>query len=111
MRRDYRGGVATYDDLHDHVRSLVLGVAPDAEEGTSYGMPAWRLRGKPLLGLNAAKSHVGVYPFSTEAVDAVRDRLDGFTVTKGGVQCTPERPVPDEVIVELVRLRRAEILG
>ncbi|HEX5917841.1 MAG TPA: DUF1801 domain-containing protein, partial [Nocardioides sp.] len=81
--------MATYEDFHDHVRDLVLGVAPDAEEGTSYGMPAWRLAGKPLLGLNAAKAHVGVYPFSTEVVDAVRDRLAGFTVTKGGVQCTP----------------------
>ncbi|GAA4380973.1 DUF1801 domain-containing protein [Nocardioides caricicola] len=103
--------MATYDDLHDHVRGLVLGVAPDAEEGTSYGMPAWRWKGKPLLGLNQAKAHVGVYPFSPEVVDAVRDRLDGFTLTKGGVQCTPDVPLPDDVVVEMVRLRMAEIRG
>jgi uncharacterized protein YdhG (YjbR/CyaY superfamily) len=101
--------MATYEELHDHVRDLVLGEVPDAEEGTSYGMPAWRVRGKPLLGLNTAKAHVGVYPFSTEVVDAVRDRLDGFTVTKGGVQCTPDAPLPDDVVVDMVRLRRAEI--
>jgi uncharacterized protein YdhG (YjbR/CyaY superfamily) len=103
--------MTTFDEYVDHVRALVLAAEPEAEEGTSYGMLAWRLAGKPLLGLNQAKAHIGVYPFSPEAVDAVRDRLDGFTVTKGGVQCTPEHPVPDEVIVELVRLRRAEILG
>ena len=103
--------MATYDDLHDHVRSLVLGEVPDAEEGTSYGMPAWRYAGKPLLGLNAAKAHVGVYPFSPEVIDAVRDRLEGFTLTKGGVQCTPEDPVPDDVLVDMVRLRLAEITG
>jgi uncharacterized protein YdhG (YjbR/CyaY superfamily) len=101
--------MATYDELHAHVRAVVLGVAPDAEEGTSYGMPAWRLHGKPLLGLNQAKAHVGVYPFSPEVVAAVRDRLAGFTLTKGGVQCTPDRPVPDDVLVEMVRLRVAEI--
>lgn len=103
--------MATYEELHDHVRDLVLGVAPGAEEGTSYGMPAWRLRGKPLLGLNRATAHVGVYPFSPEVVDAVRDRLAGFTLTKGGVQCTPDRPVPDDVLTEMVRLRMAEIGG
>jgi uncharacterized protein YdhG (YjbR/CyaY superfamily) len=101
--------VATFDEYAAHVREIVLDVEPDAEEGTSYGMLAWRLAGKPLLGLNEAKAHVGVYPFSSEVVEAVRDRLDGFTVTKGGVQCTPDTPVPDAVIRELVRLRAAEI--
>lgn len=101
--------MATYDDLHEHVRALVLAEVPDADEGTSYGMPAWRVKGKPLLGLNQAKAHVGVYPFSPEVVDAVRDRLAGFTLTKGGVQCTPDQPVPDDVLTEMVRLRLAEI--
>jgi uncharacterized protein YdhG (YjbR/CyaY superfamily) len=100
-----------FEEYVAHVRDLVLGVEPDAEEGTSYGMLAWRLDGKPLLGLNEAKAHLSVYPFSTEVVDAVRDRLDGFKVTKGGAQCTPERPVPDDVVAEMVRLRRAEIRG
>src|SRR5690349_5509727 len=101
--------MATYDEWHAHVGTLVLGVAPEAEEGTSYGMPAWRLHGKPLLGLNRAKAHVGVYPFSPEVVDAVRDRLNGFTLTKGGVQCTPESPVPDDVLADMVRMRMREI--
>ena len=103
------GGFASYDELHDHVRGLVLDVVTDAEEGASYGMPAWRVHGKPLLGLNQARAHVGVYPFSPEVVDAVRDRLEGFTLTKGGVQCTPDAPVPDDVLREMVRLRAAEI--
>jgi uncharacterized protein YdhG (YjbR/CyaY superfamily) len=94
-----------------HVRDLVLHAEPEAEEGTSYGMLAWRLDGKPLLGLNEAKAHLSVYPFSTDVVDGVRARLDGLTVTKGGVQCTPEHPVSDDVVVEMVRLRRAEIRG
>jgi uncharacterized protein YdhG (YjbR/CyaY superfamily) len=67
------------------------------------------IAGQAAVGLNAAKAHVGLYPFSPEVVDAVRERLDGFAVTKGGVQCTPDRPVPDDVIIEMVRLRMAEI--
>ena len=100
-----------FEEYVARVRELVIGVEPAAEEGTSYGMLAWRLAGRPLLGLNEATAHLSVYPFSPEVVDAVRDRLDGFTVTKGGAQCTPARPVPDEVVEEMVRLRRDEILG
>lgn len=103
--------MVTFDEYLAHVRDVVLAVEPSAEEGTSYGMPAWRLSGKPLLGLSEAKAHIGVYPFSPEVVAAVGDRLSGFTLTKGGVQCTPAEPVPDEVLVEMVRLRAAEIRG
>jgi uncharacterized protein YdhG (YjbR/CyaY superfamily) len=101
--------MATFDEYLAHVRGLVLAEEPGAEEGVSYGMPAWRVAGKPLLGLNEATAHIGVYPFSPEVVAAVRDRLDGFTLTKGGVQCTPDDPLPDDVLAEMVRLRVAEI--
>ena len=95
----------------ERVRAVVAGLAPDAEEGTSYGMPAWRLAGKPLLGFNLATAHVGLFPFSPDVVTAVRDRLDGYGVSKGGIRFDPARPVPDDVVVELLRLRRREITG
>lgn len=103
--------MSTFDAYVAHLRDVVLATEPDAEEGASYGMLAWRLDGKPLLGVNEAKAHLGIYPFSPSAVEAVRDRLDGYKVTKGGVQCAVERPVPDDVVVSLVELRRAEIRG
>ncbi len=95
----------------EHLAELVAAEAPDAEEGTSYGMPAWRLAGKPLLGFNLATAHVGLFPFSPDVVTAVRDRLDGYGVSKGGIRFDPARPVPDDVVVELLRLRRREITG
>jgi uncharacterized protein YdhG (YjbR/CyaY superfamily) len=104
-------GVSGFDEDLAHVRGIVLALEPDAEEGVSYGMPEWRLAGKPLLGLSEAKAPVGVYPFSPAVVADVADRLAGFTLTKGGVQCTPDAPVPDDVLREMVRLRAAEIRG
>ena len=95
----------------EHLAELVAAEAPDAEEGTSYGMPAWRLAGKPLLGFNLATAHVGLFPFSPDVVTAVRDRLDGYGVSKGGIRFDPAQPVPDDVVVEMLRLRRREITG
>lgn len=84
-------------------------VAPDAEEGTSYGVPAFLVGGRPLLGLRAAKAHLSLFPFSPAAVDAVRDRLDGFDLAKGTIRFTPGRPVPRDVVADLVRARLHEL--
>jgi uncharacterized protein YdhG (YjbR/CyaY superfamily) len=91
------------------VRAIVAGVAPDAEEGISYGMPAFLYAGRPLLGLRAAKQHLSVFPFSPAAIDAVRDRLVGFDLSKGTIRFSPDRTVPDDVLADVVRVRKQEI--
>jgi uncharacterized protein YdhG (YjbR/CyaY superfamily) len=92
------------------VRDVVRGLVA-ADEGTSYGVPAFLVGGRPLLGLSAAKAHLSLFPFSAAAVDAVRDRLEGFDVAKGTIRFTPDSPVPDDVLTDLVRARAREIDG
>ena len=91
------------------VRDIVDRVAPDAEEGESYGMPAFLYAGRPLLGFRAAKKHLSVFPFSPAAIDAVEGRLEGFDRSKGTIRFSPDRPVPEEVLTDLVRARKEEI--
>ncbi|MFF5504586.1 iron chaperone [Streptomyces roseolus] len=98
-------------DAFRRIRAIALEVAPDAEDGRSYGMPALRHGGRPLLGFRAAKEHLSVFPFSPAAVDAVRDRLSGFDLSKGTVRFTAGRPLPDDVVADLVRHRLTEITG
>lgn len=107
---DYLGTLpAEQRDALERVRAVVQREVPDAEEGTSYGMPTFRYAGKPLLGFRAAKQHLSLFPFSPAVIDAVRKRLDGFDLAKGTIRFTPETPVPDDVLVDLVRLRKQEI--
>jgi len=94
-----------------HVRELVHAAEPEAEEGTSYGMPAFRWQGKPLLGFRAAKTHLSLFPFSPAAVAAVADRLPGFDLAKGTIRFTADQPVPDDVVLALVEVRKREIAG
>jgi uncharacterized protein YdhG (YjbR/CyaY superfamily) len=98
-------------EVFRRVRDLALEVVPEAEPGTSYGMAALRYRSRPLLGFRAAAHGLSIFPFSPEAVDAVRDRLVGFDLAKGTVRFTTARPLPDDAVRELVRARRAEIDG
>lgn len=93
------------------VRALVRRELPDAEEGTSYGMPAFRYAGRPLLGFRAAKQHLSLFPFSPDVVEAVSSRLEGFDLAKGTIRFSPEAPVPDDVLLDILRLRKQEISG
>ncbi len=94
-----------------HIADLVLEVAPDAEQGTSYGAPAFRWRGRPLLGFTAATAHLSLFVFAPEINDRVRDRLPGFRVTKGLVAFTPDAMPPDDVVRDMVRFRLEQLDG
>ena len=94
---------------YERVRDVVLAELPDAAQATSYGMAAFTYRGKPLLGLRAARDHLSVFPFSPAAIDAVRSDLEGFTLSKGTVRFDAGHPLPDDALRALVRARAAEI--
>ena len=86
-------------------------VAPEAQEGTSYGMPALRLAGRPLIGVAAARAHLSLFPFSPAVVEAVSGDLEGFALSKGTIRFSVDHPLPDAVVERVVGLRRAEIEG
>lgn len=92
-----------------HVIDVARRLAPDAEDGVSYGVPALRVAGKPLVGVASAAKHLALFPFSPAAIDAVRGDLAGYDLAKGTVRFTAERPVPDDVLERLLAARLAEI--
>lgn len=94
-----------------HAWEVAAAAAPDAVEGASYGMPALKIGKSPLFAVQAAKTHLSAYPFSPPVLETLADRLDGFKRSKGSVQFSAERPLPDDVLVAMVEIRRAEILG
>ena len=107
---DYLAGLAPGDRAAlERVRAAVLSVVPEAEEGRSYGMPAFIYAGRPLLGFRAAKKHLSIFPFSPAAVDAVSDRLGDFDLSKGTVRFSADTPVPEDVLALLVQARKREI--
>jgi uncharacterized protein DUF1801 len=46
----------------ERLRKVIRAAAPKAEECISYGIPAFRLNGKFLVGLAAAATHCSFYP-------------------------------------------------
>ena len=99
---------ATADALQQ-ILDLALAEVPEAEEGVSYGVPALRHRGKPLIGVKVSAGHLSLFPFSAEVVAAVADRLPGYSLSKGTIRFTAAQPVPADVTRRIVALRKAEI--
>ena len=79
------------------------------QEGKSYGMPALKVAGKPLISVIATKTHLSLFPFSGEIVERVADRLPGFSLSKGTIRFQVDQPLPDDVIRDIVRARLAQI--
>ncbi len=43
------------------LRELVHATCPDTQESISYGMPAYKYNGKPLIYFAAFTHHIGIY--------------------------------------------------
>ena len=76
-----------------------------------YGPPTLTVNGSPLIGVAASAEPLSVLPFSPAAIDAVRAHLEGFSLSTGTIRFTPDRPVPDDVLEQIVEARLAEITG
>ena len=95
----------------ERVVDLTSLAVPGAEQGTSYGLPAMMYRGRPLLGLGRAKAHLSLFPFSPAVIEALHDRLAGYSQSKGTVRFSASHPLPDDVVTDMSTLRAAEIDG
>jgi uncharacterized protein YdhG (YjbR/CyaY superfamily) len=91
------------------LRETVRAAAPGAEEGFSYGMPLFRLGGKPLVWLAAWKHHYGLYPLSAGMLAALGHGAEGFETAKGTIRFPASRPPPAGIVNTLVRARIAEL--
>lgn len=93
----------------EKLRKAIRAAEPDAEEGVSYGMAAFRLNGKPIAGLAASKDHCSYFPMSGAVVAAMKDELADYDTSKGTIRFPASKPLPAALVRKLVRARIAEI--
>jgi len=90
------------------VRQAIRAAAPKAEEGLSYGMPAF-IQGKPIAGYSASANHCAYFPMSGAVTTALADDLAKYEVSKGGFRFPIGKPPPATLVRKLVKARLAEI--
>ena len=91
------------------LRRTIADILPEAEQGMSYGLPAFKLRGKTIAGFAAFKSHLSYLPHSGSVFPLLRDELAGYVTSSGALRFAIDEPLPAPLVEKLiaVRLRQA----
>ncbi len=94
-----------------HLRDTIMAIVPDAEECISYGMPAFKLRGKTIAGFAAFKNHLSYLPHSGSVIPQLAKETERYTSTKGSLHFPIDKPLPETLVKELLAVRMAEAFG
>lgn len=86
------------------VRRIVKEMVPGGEDAISYGMPTIKYKGKNLIHFAAFKNHMSIFP-TAGPTEVLKEQLKDFSTSKGTIQFTAEKNVPEELIKEIVLLR------
>jgi uncharacterized protein YdhG (YjbR/CyaY superfamily) len=86
------------------VRAIILQSAPNAVESISYGMPAYKYLGKPLVYFGGFEKHIGFYATPT-GHEAFQEELSRYKQGKGSVQFPINEKLPVKLIERIVKFR------
>ncbi len=92
----------------ERVRTIVKEAAPEAEEVITYGMPGFKYKKKYLIAFAPFKDHLSIFP-GANPTEMMKGKLDGFTLSKGTIQFTLDKPIPKEIIKQLLQIRIKDI--
>ena len=91
------------------LRETILDILPDADQGISYGAPAFKVGGKTIAGFAAFKRHLSYLPHSGSVFVELIEELNGYPTSSGALRFDIDKPLPRHLVKKLidVRLRQA----
>ena len=91
------------------LRQTILDLVPGADQGISYGVPAFKVRGKTIAGFAAFKNHLSYLPHSGSVFPQLKDELEEYSTSSGALRFGVDEPLPVSLVEKLiaVRLRQA----
>ena len=93
------------------LRQAILEIIPEAEQGISYGVPAFRLDGKVVAGFAAFKNHLSYLPHSGSVFPELGDEIARYKTSSGALQFPVDRPLPKAIVRKLIAVRKRQALG
>ncbi len=87
----------------EKIRRTIRAAAPDAQEIIKYKMPTFTLKGN-LVHFAAYKKHIALYP-APKGTERFNKRLAAYRTAKSTVKFPLDKPIPYDLIGQIVRLR------
>lgn len=97
---------ADVQKILQELRSVIREAAPGATEAISYGIPTFKLHGN-LVHFSAYAHHIGFYPTSS-GIEKFRESLSAYELSRGTVRFPIDKPLPYDLIREMVTFRVKE---
>ncbi len=101
--------ISTFPDaiqaILEKVRQAIQKAAPEAVETISYGIPTFNLNGKHLVFFAGWKHHISLYPIPA-GDEAFQQKISHYKRAKGTIQFPLDKPIPYDLVEEIVTLLR-----
>lgn len=91
----------------ENLRQIIRDTAPEAEEVISYGIPAFKYHGM-LVYFAAYKKHCSLFAGNGALTEQMKEILKSYKTSKGTIQFTVEKPLPDDLVKQIVVTRMKE---
>ena len=86
------------------IRAAIRSAAPlEATETISYGIPAFKHK-EVLVWYAAFSKHCSLFP-TASVIEAFKDELKNFSLSKGTIQFPTDKPMPAALVKKLVKAR------
>jgi uncharacterized protein YdhG (YjbR/CyaY superfamily) len=90
------------------MRQVILESAPSVSESISYGMPGYKLRGRPLVYFGGYPNHIGFYA-TPNGHEAFAKDFAPYKQGKGSVQFPHDKPLPLDLVKRVVIYRATQL--
>ena len=95
----------------EELRRTILEIIPEAEQGISYGTPAFRVRGKVVAGFAAFTKHLSYLPHSGSVFPQLVDDVAPYVTSTGALRFAVDTPLPKPLVEKLIAVRMAQAFG
>ena len=96
--------------LLKRVRGAIRKAIPEAEEGISYQIPTYKLKGVPVVYFAGWKEHFSLYPVTDALIAGLKQELAGYEIRKGNVRFLYSEPVPVNLIEGIAKARAEQLV-
>ena len=90
-------------------RKSIMEILPGADQGLSYGVPAFKVKGKAVAGFAAFKNHLSYVPHSGSVLAMLHDDIASYETSKGSLRFAIDKPLPKRFVKKLVSARMREL--
>ena len=91
------------------LRTSIMEIVPEADQGISYGAPAFKVQGKAVAGFAAFKNHLTYVPHSGSVLATLPDDTAPYETSKGSLKFPVDKPLPKPLVKKLITARMREL--